>query len=546
MFWDSSSFSSPVSCRTFLFLYVCLCCLNSLEEKLRDTYFARYNNPDDKKILLQCNYMTTLIKNALIYDGSGSDAVSADILIRGKRIAKIGTFSRDHADVCIDAHERIVMPGFIDVSVDTNTHLSLLHDPLQENFLREGITTIIGGGEGVAPAPVFHNSLSVLRKHSAFRPTNVNWFSLSTFFEHLERQGIGINVGYVVGYTTIRNGMIGNHREISSKEIHAMQNVLTQAFHEGAFGVSVKLDGGIAARVSHAELAALGIVVAKTNRVFAIHPRDNVGNMYETVKNIISLAQETNANIELNHLLPLAHVTKDYVALTELLSLKSALSNIHFDVPVHRMHEIPVHVLLPVWAHESHIEETLKSLRTREVQERVLNYLRNELEERDLVFCRGAHPHLGHLEGERISDIAASRGKSASSLLLELMLTSSLRGTVIDEAIDIQTFQKLITHPHAIFSSNPLPHKPGSLRTFLKQVRDKGWCSFGSAVQKFSGAPAQKYNISNRGLIRSGYYADIVILDDLCAKDVFVNGEHVIKQGRLHTHRAGILLRASK
>ncbi len=494
--------------------------------------------------------MTTLIKDALIYDGSGGEATTGDILIQGKHITKIGTFTRDYANVCIEARGAIVTPGHIDVSLDTNAHLALLQDTMQPQLLEEGITTIIGGGEGISAAPVFHNSFSVLREHTSQESTNTNWQSLGDFLSYLEKQKVGINVGQYVGYTTLRGGIAHrDRRELTSSEVSALGEVLSQSFREGAFGVSVKLDEGIAPSLSHHELTALGISVAKSDKVLAIHPRDNTHDMYDIVKNIIMIAQNTNANIQVNHLLPLAHVAKDYSALAELLSLKSAISNVHFDVPVHRMHEIPIHTLLPSWAHETRPETTLRRLRDRNVRDRVLNYLTKELAYRKLTICNGAHPQLVSLEGKNIDDIAVSRGTNESVVLLDIMIASSLRATVIDKAIDSVIFQKLIAHAHALFSAAPVgkhPYAQGQLTHFLKQCKENDWCSIGAAVAKMSALPAQKFKITNRGMIRAGYYADIVVMEDFNVRDVFVNGAHVVQKGHAQEIRAGVVLRATK
>lgn len=494
--------------------------------------------------------MTTLIKDALIYDGSGGDPVSADILMRGKHITKIGMFARDYADRCIDARGTIVTPGFIDISPDINTHLALLHDATQSEILEEGITTIIGGGEGISAAPVFHNSFSVLREHTTHSPINADWSSFSEFLIHLEKQTLGINVGQCVGYTTIRGGIAHrDRRDLVHSEIRMIDEIVTQSFRDGAFGISIKLGKGVAPEPSHNELVALGKTVAKNNRVFSIHPRDNAHDMYDVVKNIINVAQDTNANIEVNHLLPLSHIAKNYSALAELLSLKAAMSNVHFDVPIHRTHEIPIHALLPEWAHEEHIEVTVRQLNERNVRDRVLNHLSKELAQRKLIVCRSAHPQMASVEGKSIEDIAILRGTSESKVLLDIMVASSLRATVIDASIDMEIFQKLVTHAHSLFSTTPILSSRtanNQLGTFLKKCKKDSWCPTGVAIAKMTALPAQKYRIANRGMIRAGYYADIVLLEDFKVRDVFVNGSHVVEKGSSTNIHSGVVLRASK
>ncbi|MEK7089852.1 MAG: D-aminoacylase, partial [Patescibacteria group bacterium] len=164
--------------------------------------------------------MSTLIKNGLVYDGSGTAPIKRDILIHGKYIAKIGTLSREHADLVIDVGGASVMPGFIDVTSHSDHYMSLFYEPYQEDFIRQGITTIIGGNCGVSLAPLLTGSLESVREWGSEHGTNVSWYSIKEFLQMLSKRKLGINFGTLVGHTSIRRALTQNKfRDLTEEEL---------------------------------------------------------------------------------------------------------------------------------------------------------------------------------------------------------------------------------------------------------------------------------------------------------------------------------------
>src|SRR3989344_8027237 len=153
--------------------------------------------------------MMTLIKNVQVFDGTGKSSFRSDIMVKGDRIAAIGNFPNKKADVVIDGLGFTATPGFIDANTDSDHYLSLFSNPLQEDFLRQGVTTIIGGQCGSSLAPLLYGHLDSIRKWTDTGKFNVSWHELGEFLALLEKQPLGVNFGTLVGHSTIRRDLTG-------------------------------------------------------------------------------------------------------------------------------------------------------------------------------------------------------------------------------------------------------------------------------------------------------------------------------------------------
>ncbi|MEK7086683.1 MAG: aminoacylase, partial [Patescibacteria group bacterium] len=182
---------------------------------------------------------TILIKNGLIYDGSGCEPLKADILVRGERIASIGNFGKRRADKTIDAQGAIVAPGFIDINSECDHSFGIFLEPYQENHIKQGVTTVIGGNRGISLAPVSRAALDFMRNWLGSFPVNVNWHSVKDFLRVLQKRGLGVNFGTVVGSATIRQSVVGDrNRDLTDNEIELCKNILSRSLDDGAFGFS--------------------------------------------------------------------------------------------------------------------------------------------------------------------------------------------------------------------------------------------------------------------------------------------------------------------
>ncbi|MFA6407765.1 MAG: amidohydrolase family protein [Candidatus Paceibacterota bacterium] len=496
--------------------------------------------------------MTTLIKNAVIYDGSGAPPVKKDILIRDGYIVKIDTISRGHADETIDAAGAMVTPGFIDVTTHSDHHMSLLYEPYQEDFVRQGITTIIGGNCGVSLAPLIDGSLVSLREWGSEFKENIGWHSIREFLALLSKKGVGLNFGTLVGHTTIRRALTRNKfRDLTESEVDAFKKILSMSLKEGAFGFSTGLEHTHTRRTPFNELKELLTIVAKHRGVYATHLRDSKENLIDAVKETLSLSEETGCNVEISHLQPLKAFSALYREAAELIEHESSKQHIHFDIHPFETAPFLIYELLPEWFHEEYLETMREHLHLKVLQERLFDHFK-KLPARDYIITHVPDPSLKFLEGVSIREFAIRSEKRFEESLLALMDMTALRATVSAKVVDEELLQLFLTHPNSIISSNTASFGKKEFKTtqststfpaFLSLVMEKKILSVEKAIQKITSLPAQKYSIEKRGLIKEGYYADLVILSKDRPRDVFINGICVLHDETYTPTLAGMVLR---
>ncbi|MFA6365412.1 MAG: amidohydrolase family protein [Candidatus Paceibacterota bacterium] len=495
--------------------------------------------------------MTTLIKNALVYDGSGTPPVKKDILVRDSFIVKIDSISRGHADEVVDAAGAMVTPGFIDVTTHSDHHMSLFYEPYQEDFVRQGITTIIGGNCGVSLAPLLNGSLISLREWGSEFRENIGWHSVHEFLTLLTKKGVGINFGTLVGHTTIRRALTKNKfRDLTESEISAFKKILSVSLKEGAFGLSTGLEHTHAKKTPFNELKELLTILAKHGGVYATHLRDSKENLIDAVRETLSLSAETGCNVEISHLQPLKAYTALYREAAELIEHESSKQHIHFDVHPFETAPFLIYELLPEWFHEEYLETMREHLHLKVLQERLFEHFK-KLPARDYIITHVPDSSLKFLEGISIREFALRNEKKFEEALLALMDMTALRATVSAKVVDEELLLLFLAHPNSIISSNAASFGKKEFKTtqststfpsFLSLVSEKKIMSIEKAIQKISSLPAQKYSIEKRGLIKEGYYADLVILSKDKPRDVFINGVRVLRDEVYIPTLAGMVL----
>jgi len=495
--------------------------------------------------------MLTLIKNGLVYDGTDTPPVREDILVRGGEISRVGTFAAKHADHTIDASNSIVAPGFIDINTSSDHLLTLFSDPEQTGFVKNGVTTIIGGNCGLSLAPLLGHPLHDAGLHGHSVTVNVNWSTVAEFLAVLDRKGLGVNFGTLVGHGALRRLVAGNEpRDLTEHEKKMLARVLESAYKDGAFGLSSGSDTE-ALRVQPKEMAALVELTTAARRVFALHLRDFEADLTKGVREAVAVAHDTHANMEISHLLPLVGNASRYTESLELIEQASTASFIHFDLHPFDTVERPLSAFLPSWAGRTETKEIHAILADRDTRER----LRAHLKTRELHEIRIGHVFDGALrtlEGTTLASFAEQRALDPCSALVELMRVTACAATVFERSVDTALQATLMKSQHAIIASNAssLPlRKADAPRTnaglaLLSWAAETDALTPSQAIAKLTSIPATKYGIQRRGRITEGYAADIVILKDLVPTAVLVNGIPVMEEGALTGGRPGRALRA--
>ena len=496
--------------------------------------------------------MTILIKNALVYDGSGKPGFKSDILIKDQRIAGVGNFSQRNADKTIDALGAAVTPGFIDINTDSDHYLGLFSDPYQHDFIKQGVTTILGGNCGSSLAPLITGSLNSIRKWADINQVNVDWRTLAEFLEVLRRQGLGVNFGTLVGHSTIRRGLVGeSFRHLTSEEIIAFKEILETAFQEGAFGFSTGLGYAHSRFVPYNEIKALVELTARHKRVYATHLRSESNGLLAALNETLSLAKDTGVKIQISHFRPLNGFKADYEKALVMIEENAATASINFDLYPFDTSVAPIYTLLPEWAQQGGLEVMMENIASPAVREKLIEELPN-VKGDELVIAHTL-PAYKFLAGKTLSEFAANRDLKMKEALLELMKLTELRAVLFYKNINFDSVIKFLSVPRSFIASNgaSLPddrfkHERyyGTFPKFLQLVKEKELMSFELAVSKITSGPARKYGIKDRGLIVEGYYADLVVIRDSAPVEVILNGAVVMENGKIEKNLNGQILKA--
>lgn len=489
--------------------------------------------------------MTTLIKNGLVYSGDGTPPVKTDILLNDEFVAHLGNFSKEHAEVFVDATGALVMPGFIDVGNDADHYLSLIHTPELQHLLRQGVTTVIGGNCGASLAPLLTGSLRSIQKWGDLRSVNVNWRGVAEFLKMLEKRGVGVNFGTLVGHSTIRRELTAEEfRDLTDSEIEILKRMVDQAIQEGAFGFSTGLSYMHARRTSHYEINELVKVVAARGGVYSTHLRNAEGNLAESIEETLAAAKATNVNVHISHLQPLKDFAEPYAHALRSIEAAAAESHVHFGVYPFDMTALPIYALLPEWMQDGGLEIMLMHLSAENIDSRLLEHFL-KFTAQDIIIGHIINPSLKGLEGKTLKEFAESRGILLNEALLQLMRITRLQAVLFYRNVDTKALETFLAHPNAIVTSDSagLLVNQGVFTTYLKHMTQKNGMPFEQALSKCSSLPAKKFRLKRRGLLKENYFADVVVLHNWVPAHVFVNGIHAINDGVPTGTLAGHVLR---
>jgi N-acyl-D-amino-acid deacylase len=502
-----------------------------------------------------------LIRNVQIVDGRGGEPYKADVLIKGSRISAIGNFAGKKADKMINGAGAYLAPGFIDVNTDSDHYLTLFTNPAQQDFLLQGVTTIIGGNCGSSLAPLIRGDLRSIRKWADVNVINVGWHSMSEFLNVVEKLRLGVNFGTLVGHSTVRRDIIGEElRDLTDQELISLRFILQRALEEGAFGISTGLGYAHSRQTPHYELRALAEIAAKYNGVYATHLRNEEEKLVDSVRETIDLAVETGVKTIISHLRPIKGFEKQFAEAILLIEKQSKGREVFFDSYLSDISVLTIYRLLPEWVQNGGFEVMARNILQPAVRERLIKEL-NVLNGDDILIAQA--PGHEFLVNKTLSVFAANYEMSIGEALLELIELTEFRAVVLYRNINLESLTKALSSSHALVASNsasfPVSDKAASRFTHIKFVRperssdtftkfigaaEKGeLLKLSEAVHKITALPAAIFGLRDRGIIAEGNAADITIFKDGKIKHVIVNGEVVVEDAKFQNILAGSILK---
>lgn len=524
-----------------------------------------------------------VIRGATLIDGSGGPARTADVGIKGGRIAAVGALNGCSAEETIAAAGLCLCPGFLDVH--RHADLAPLNMPGSRLELAQGITTVLSGNCGFSPFP--YGGSHALEQKDFLEPLlgplpkGILWPDLNSYIDTVKAH-LPVNMGTLVGNGAVRvftAGMRGG--ALSSTELETMQKQIALALDQGAFGLSLGLMYVPENNCSTAELASLCAIAGKAGAPAAVHLRGEGAALISSVNEMIAVAKETGIHLHLSHFKAAGRANWGHSWRTALENVRNAVDagvRITWDAYPYHAGSTSLITLLPPWVQEGGKEPLLARLAQPDVARRVEEELAVEQHGWDNLVCSTGWDGVmissstnQRLVGLTVKAIAEQWGISPASAALRIV-RQDLGGTsIVFFHMSPQDVKEIISQPETILISDAL-YLPGEIphpRAYGAQARligtcarDGGWMSMEQAVSKCTWLPARCFGIRGRGLVREGFWADLLLFDGNKIKDrasysspcqlpdgieaVWVNGRKAFENGTVLCRNAGRFLRRSR
>lgn len=485
-----------------------------------------------------------LIKNGLIVNGLGTPAEKNDIFIRNGKIVEIGNLKQVRAQKVIDAVNAVIIPGFIDVNSEIDHSLEIFSDPNQLGYLRQGVTTVIGGNGGWSLAPIINEFSSDFLAPGRQRPGNsgfnFHWQGVGEFLSSLSQNNIGVNFGTLAGYSNIRRALTRlAYRDLSEKELEISMKIVAESVKEGALGCSLNFNEITEQKIPFSEIRVLMKTLAKAKGLLAIRFSGHPDNLFENFEKIITAAKEEKVNLEFNRFQPFKNKKGEYSKIRRIIEESAASHLISFDCDFSDSAIVESRFFLPPPLNRSNRQTILDSLGEKEWIKKIIGNFRN-FQGEDVVIRKIIAP-FDFLNGRPLIEFAASHNLSLAESFVRLMRLTNGRIDFFCKNIDGKEAEAAALSVNSFISSSN--EKNDSFEKFLKIAAANG-SSIEKTIAKLTSLPAQKYGLNKRGAIRKDNFADIVILRDNKPTSVIVNGRLTINEGISEKVLAGRALKS--
>jgi len=530
-----------------------------------------------------------VIRDADVVDGSGEPSYRADVVIDGGRIVSIvkeaadAGCQRPRARRELDAEGLVLSPGFIDMHAHSD--LALLRDPDHSAKAAQGVTLEVLGQDGLSYAPVDDRTLAAVRRaitgwNGHGDDIDFDWRSVGEYLDRLD-QGIAVNAAYLIPQGTVRMLAVGwEDREASPEELDRMRQLVAEGMEQGAVGMSSGLTYTPGMYAKDAELTELCRVVASYDGYYCPHHRSYGAGALEAYEEMVALTREAGCSLHLAHATMNFGVNKGRAP--ELLTLLDEALASGADISLDTYPYTPgcttLVAMLPSWASEGGPEAILKRLADDDTAERI----RHHMEVVGADGCHGvpiewdtieiagvADPALGDFVGRTVKESAEARGETPWTTARRLMLADGLGSTILQHVGHEENVQTIMRHPvHTggsdgiLQGTKPHPRAYGTFPQYLgRYVRELGVLSLEECVAHLTSRPAARLRLPDRGLVKEGYRADLVLFDPATVAPgatyenprtlpvgvphVFVDGRFVIEDGRRTDVLAGRAVRRS-
>jgi N-acyl-D-amino-acid deacylase len=510
-----------------------------------------------------------VIKGALIYDGSGRPGFEADIGINGEMISAVGPIPEGRSAAVIEAKGLAVSPGFIDMHAHTD--VELLVNPKAESSIRQGITTIVSGNCGssgcTVPGQVYEETVANLKEVYGL---DLTWRDVKGFLGRLEQSGAALNYSTLVGHGDIRGSAMGyGDRPPSAEELDKMRDFVRQNLLDGAVGLSSGLEYTPGSFARPEELSALCRVVAEKGGVYATHMRDEGDRLLESLDESIGVARESGVSLEISHL-KVAY-PRNWPKIDEALARIEAARKEGLKIFCDRYPYVAAATGLsfyfPAWAREGTTGDFIRRLQDGSLEPKLRQHLA-ELGSWDKVVISDVVSDKNKFaEGKNVLEAAEEAGKEPYVFMRDILIEEKGRVGMVIFMMKEENLKRILAHPLVSVGTDgsslapygplgqgkPHPRHYGTFARVLgKYVRQEKILPWEAMIRKMTSVAADKFHFRKRGLVKAGYFADLVVFNPDTVLDkatwlephqypvgidyVLVNGKVVVERGE-HTGR---------
>jgi N-acyl-D-amino-acid deacylase len=510
-----------------------------------------------------------LIRNGRIIDGTGSLWFLGDVAVRGDRIAAVGRLTGVQASDTLDASGLAVAPGFIDMLGHSEYRL-LLH-PGADSKITQGITTEVTG-EVTSVVPVNENTL---RELPSDHRGVVEWTDLDGYFRTLERTGVAINLATFVTMGSVRRYVMGDERRPpTAAEMERMRSLVAEAMEQGAMGLSTGLIYAPASYASTDEIVELARVAARHGGGYTSHIRSEGDRLVEAVREAIEIGERAGTWVQIHHLKASGQRNWGKVAdaIREIEAARARGLDVTANMYPYRASGTGLSAIIPNWAHEGGREALVARLRDPAARQRIRQELANGATgdwrigasaggPEGVMIASVAADSLRHYQGMRLSEVAAARGQEVPDALFDLLVADEARTSAVYFSMSEDDVETVLRQPWVsiggdagvrpadpALADRPHPRAFGTFPRILGHYgRERGVLTLEEAIRKSTSLAAARVGLDDRGVLKAGLFADIVLFDPAVVADratfeepvqtsvgirhVIVNGVPVLRDG---------------
>lgn len=515
-----------------------------------------------------------LIQNGEVLDGTGAEAVRADVGICGDQIKEIGDLSRAEAKQTIDATDQIVCPGFIDVHSHSDAYL--LIDPRASSKVFQGITTEVCGNCGASVAPRLGEAK--LPSDWQDKPFPGTWRTVSEYRKLFEQAQPAVNEALLIGHNTLHRGIAGYEpRGASPDELKEMGRALEQALDEGGCGMSTGLIYPPASAVPREEVVELSKICAAQEKIYTSHMRSEGKQLLEAIDEALDIGRRSGARVQISHLKTSGKANWNKIddALAKIENALDGGLEVAADRYPYTAAQTDLDIVLPDWAIQGGAEKELARLADSKVRKKIRDEILDERGEfgfQTVMIGSTENPEFHTFKGVELTEAAKRLNMEPVDALLHIIEKDNLRTGGIFFGMCEENMWRILAQPWVMIGcdaslrapdgilskDHPHPRAYGSFTKLLRASLDGQAVALPEMIRKMTSLAAEQFRLKNRGVLKKGNFADITVFDPKTVQEktsyanphqlsegittLVVNGTLTIADGKLTGQRKGLFL----